>query len=123
MLARLRRISFGISGCHWRQVVGSVLVLAGIAGMLAGCGGSPRERYQTLSVFFDGVPNPDAVKKEAVSEGGTAAVVARVVAQHPPYRDNKCDACHRGSNGELEDFKEAYKKCIVCHKTLASEHR
>jgi len=94
-----------------------ILLVAG----WGGCG-TPRERYHTLSIFFDGVPNPDAVKKPKLEEGTLVAVVTRHVTQHPPYRDNKCDSCHRTDEGEIQDFNTAYKQCIKCHKPVTQEH-
>ena len=91
--------------------------------LLAGCG-TPRERYRALSFFFDGVPDPDAVKPAAGGGGGGAAVVvmARRVTQHKPYADNECAACHRSASGEIQEFSEAYKTCMKCHAKVAGGH-
>ena len=83
-----------MSGKLLRRILwGGVLTGLGML-LLAGCG-TARERYRTLSFFFDGVPDPDAVKPLS-NEGVPVLLNTRVVKQHPPYRDNKCDACHRG---------------------------
>lgn len=97
------------------------LLLPCLVALLVACG-SPRERYRTLSYFFDGVPDPDAPPKQVMNDGVMVPVIARVVKQHPPFRDNKCAACHQGPNGELQDFALAYNACVKCHKTIASEH-
>jgi len=71
-------------------LIGGLLVGLGLV-LMAGCG-SPRERYRVLSYFFDGVPDPDAVKRVVNDQGVSVPVVARVVTQHKPYADNQCDA-------------------------------
>jgi predicted CXXCH cytochrome family protein len=90
--------------------------------IMAGCG-TPREEYQVLSFFFDGVPNPDAVKPTAESTGPAVKAVARVVTQHKPYADNNCAACHRSTTGEIQEFSEAYKQCVKCHPKVPQERR
>ena len=92
-----------------------------LVALLVACGSS-RERYHTLSFFFDGVPDPDASKQALTRDGATVPVIARLVKQHAPFRDNKCAACHQGPNGELQDFALAYNACVKCHKTVANEH-
>ena len=75
-----------------RRVAGMVLLVCAVGWV--GCG-SPRERYKTLSVFFDGVPNPDAPKlvaKPVVATTGPAAARQVIVSSHKPYVNNQCDA-------------------------------
>ena len=81
-----------------RKLALGMLTLGLAVLLIAGCG-SPRERYQTLSTFFDGVPDPDAVTKPTFEQGTLVTVATRHVTQHAPYRDNKCDACHRSGDG------------------------
>jgi predicted CXXCH cytochrome family protein len=103
-----------------RNVIwGGLLVGLGLV-LLAGCG-TPRERYRVLSYFFDGVPDPDAVKRVTNAGGVQVPVLARTVIQHKPYADNQCDVCHRSARGEIQEFSEAYKQCVKCHKTVSNE--
>jgi predicted CXXCH cytochrome family protein len=90
--------------------------------LMAGCG-TPRERYRVLSFFFDGVPNPDAVKPASGNTGAVAQEAARVVKQHKPYAENNCAACHRTAAGNIQEFSEAYKQCVKCHPNVPRERR
>ncbi|MBL8732668.1 MAG: hypothetical protein JNN13_09900 [Planctomycetes bacterium] len=72
--------------------------------LLAAC--SATTRYQVLSFFFDGVPDPNA---PVSTEQLITPVPERFVYQppqpdpatlpkmHRPYADRKCDACHKSS--------------------------
>jgi len=107
------------------RLAGAFLVLLGIATLLVlwGCGDTPRERYERLSVFFDGVPNPDAPKRKSYDDFGHATVAAvHIVSQHKPFIDNQCAACHASASGDIQDFALAYNACVKCHKTIATDH-
>lgn len=104
-----------------------IALLLLFAAFAAGCGGSPRERYQVLSYFFDGVPNPDAPKnnRNPDTTGGTKVITASIVSQHKPFVDAgsdpaKCAVCHRNSEGEIQEFSEAYKACVKCHTKIST---
>jgi predicted CXXCH cytochrome family protein len=107
-----------------RRLAGMLLMLLGIvmAAGLIGCG-TPRERYKTLSFFFDGVPDPDAPAKRG--SGGdvqqTVFVGKRIVSQHKPFLDNRCAECHNSATGDIQDFSAAYSACIKCHKKVPTE--
>src|SRR4051812_20841274 len=79
-------------------------------GLLVASGCSPDRRYQMLSFFFDGVPNPHAVPGAvAVGSGqpGSAAGVAQVLSYvHKPYVENKRNACHSGNLSGFESFQK-----------------
>lgn len=94
-------------------------------GVWAGCS-TPQERYQTLSFFFDGVPNPDAPKpgaRSAQEEGASGTVItASVVSRHKPFVERKCAACHNSASGNIMEFEEAYKSCTKCHTKITKEY-
>ena len=74
-----------------------------VSAALLGCG-TPEKRYEVLSFFFDGVPNPNAELAAQTSErvrrsGGTVALV-----RHKPFVDENCVACHKSA--EQRDFSE-----------------
>jgi predicted CXXCH cytochrome family protein len=101
----------------------TLLLLCSLIGWV-GCG-SPRERYKTLSFFFDGVPNPDApkvVRTAAVATTGPGQVKHLIASTHKPFADNQCDACHRSSAGQIMDFEEAYSACVRCHKDVTTKY-
>jgi len=102
--------------------LGAGLLFACGFAVIVGCSSSPRERYRVLSVFFDGVPNPDAPRRAATpntpaSDEGRV-VTAVVVSRHKPYNDGKCAACHNSATGDIEEFDKAYQKCTTCHKDV-----
>ena len=91
---------------------------------------SPASRYKILSVFFDGVPNPDketTVVQDSLQLANTNISNARrnlitkpTYVFHPPYRDKDCDDCHErsGSNRLLEPQPEL---CYDCHDDFSEE--
>jgi len=103
---------------------GLLMILFGLASFvgLYGCGGTPQERYRTLSIFFDGVPNPDAPARARNDAAGRPTVAgARIVSVHKPYVNNQCAACHNAPNGDVQDFALAYNACVKCHKNIPTE--
>jgi predicted CXXCH cytochrome family protein len=129
-MMRLARISrqTGRGGAARRfgrtTLAGWLMLVAGLLGIigLLGCG-TPKEQYKTLSVFFDGVPNPDSPTLSRVdSQGQVVKGAPRILSQHKPYQENQCSACHRSSSGEIQDFELAFGACVKCHKKVATEH-
>jgi predicted CXXCH cytochrome family protein len=104
-----------------RNIFRGALVMALGLLLMAGCG-TPRERYKVLSFFFDGVPNPDAVKP-VTANVVTAVRASRLVTQHKPYADNNCAPCHRSASGDIQEFSEAKKQCAKCHAKVPDERR
>ena len=99
-------------------------------GVWLGCS-TPHERYKTLAIFFDGVPNPDAVKPVATTgpDLNSQVVYASsvILSRHKPYVDAtgnraKCGVCHRSDSGNIMEFDEAYKTCLKCHTKIAKEY-
>jgi len=95
-----------------------MIIVTGIVGAIAAAGCSPETRYRTLSLFFDGVPDPAMQKPGAAGggKGGTAATDPSGkpgYVSHGPYAAKLCEACHRGDDNSLllpvEDL------CLNCH--------
>lgn len=87
-----------------------------------GCS-SPTERYQVLSFFFDGVPNPNAPKKVVkVENNATPVLTLTIVSRHKPFVENQCDSCHRSATGQMVDFTDTYKSCAKCHPKVANQY-
>jgi len=105
-----------------RLALWSVLaLLALLAGGIAWSGCTVTEKnYKYLSFFFDGVPDPRAI---AVS--GTTAVNIEDLRRsptysgHPPYLEDKCDACH-GTRFRLT--RNSSRVCKQCHEEVASRY-
>jgi len=86
-------------------------------GLPAGC--SPAERYDTLSIFFDGVPKPapeDAGNGHANGTGLlTGSKRTALAGVHGPYGARMCTACHADpSTNRLIVPKE--QLCFRCHE-------
>ena len=73
-----------------------LILIAAVAFIIA-C--SPKSNYNTLSVFFDGVPDPDAIDSTAIADSiklektSNTPVIVPVTPQfvfHPPYREKEC---------------------------------
>ena len=92
-------------------------------GALAACAG--KNRYEVLSFFFDGVPQPGAIPAgdtRAVSGDGIPAAVVPTAAPerfypHTPYKQNRCEGCHNADSGQLvQPIKDGL--CLICHVRL-----
>jgi len=88
-------------------------------------------RYQVLSFFFDGVPDPLRARETGgalggdqsgpAGESGTTAQPKRYYA-HTPYRENRCGGCHDSTSGQLiRALSEGL--CLTCHSKLTAEAR
>lgn len=108
---------------HWG---GSVLPMALAAVLLAaflGC--SPARRYEVLSYFFDGVPDPNApvLADGQPAEGGTTAGVQLVGSVHKPYADDDCASCHDSAMGRFEQFQKLESDvCMRCHESALNQY-
>ena len=93
---------------------------------------SPKSRYRVLTVFFDGVPDPDIakmVKSDSSKADTTRALKGLQKVQpkqpeyyfHPPYKEKSCDACHdtRGSSRLLHPQPQL---CYECHDDLTEKY-
>jgi predicted CXXCH cytochrome family protein len=85
-------------------VLGAILML--------GCS-SPEKRYQVLSFFFDGVPDPNAPVHVIGSKVGDSTGNRTVV--HKPYADNQCNSCHLNTNDIFARAQVREDLCVSCH--------
>jgi len=88
-------------------------------------------RYGVLSFFFDGVPKPGESRPKGYAYPGTAATrdasgrpperaALRLVSFHPPYRENRCSACHDSGSGLL--FRTPQQGlCRRCHPNVPGQ--
>lgn len=88
------------------------------------CGCSIERHYETLSFFFDGVPDPNA-PPGTIRIGGREAVI--VVSAHPAFTDRNCGECHGGSSDfglRVSGFSNLDATiCSKCHEGLLDELR
>ncbi|MFO1078076.1 MAG: cytochrome c3 family protein [Planctomycetota bacterium] len=126
-----------VSNWNTRAAVGAVLAMA-----LAAC--SAASRYEVLSFFFDGVPDPSAPVQPKVVEPQVRqrtvrpeAAPAVVLHQHAPYAQRQCDQCHESGGEKGGRARGAFsintmsalkmpvtRLCVSCHepKPLAFQH-
>lgn len=99
----------------WNKIIFAALFCAALASFF-GC--SQQKRYDVLTFFFDGVPNPGGVK-------GGPAPVAYV---HKPYAENKCGSCHASDDIDMSisravDIAEIPPTvCLKCHQGVTTEY-
>lgn len=102
----------------WRTSAIFALLAFVAAVFVLGCASSPRQRYRVLSVFFDGVPNPDAPKK---SQSNVNAF-ARQTYVHKPYADNQCSSCHLNTSDIFARAAVPENVCLNCHANIPTQH-
>ncbi|MCF6283926.1 MAG: cytochrome c3 family protein [Candidatus Hydrogenedentes bacterium] len=80
---------------------------------LIGCQ-TPDRKYRTLSIFFDGVPDPNAPVLNYTGENKTRIEEESTWSFHLPFAERKCDACHSGTfSNALRAEKNLL--CATCH--------
>ena len=88
---------------------------------------SKETKYNTLSVFFDGVPKPDDDNKKTDSTLVTSNKVfaekkkAESLIIHPPYEDRKCNNCHDIGKGN-KTLQEQPDICYNCHESFVTKY-
>ena len=84
--------------------------------LLCSCEPMSMTRYKTLSIFFDGVPNPEeeALKsRNTKAGGGKERQAAATYRMHGPYAARLCSACHQiGTNALILPIEQL---CFNCH--------
>lgn len=104
----------------------SVLFFMCLAGLWAGC--TPTKRYQVLSIFFDGVPDPNAPPPKVntfeefpTEKPGKPRTV--LASTHKPFADNNCAPCHK-SNPQTAFEVSAFNtdQCLECHKSILKKY-
>ncbi len=91
----------------------SVALLAGslvLVNTWSGCTVTS-SNYKALSLFFDGVPDPDA-KVGTVDAGTGQVVAAAMLSSHVPYQTENCDECH---NPRTRISRNDSSICAKCH--------
>jgi predicted CXXCH cytochrome family protein len=105
----------------WR-VRPDLVVLLVLALVLGGC--SSEKRYEVLSFFFDGVPDPN---QPADTPGGqrlvTRSASGTTFFVHRPFMDGDCSACHLGEFTAFvtRDTVPA-DVCMACHTQVLDQH-
>jgi len=94
----------------------SALVLAAAA--WPGCTVT-RDNYKTLALFFDGVPDPDAVPIGAGPLGPGSGPAAGMLSVHKPYAEDGCSECH---DSGLSMTRNQSRVCAKCHEGKQNEH-
>ncbi|MFO0832604.1 MAG: cytochrome c3 family protein [Phycisphaerales bacterium] len=96
-----------------------LLLLAGVAmtNIWSGCTVT-RSNYKTLSLFFDGVPDPDA-KVGTVDQGTGQIVAAAMLSSHQPYQTENCDECHKS---RIRMSRNDSSICAKCHAGKEKEY-
>jgi len=101
----------------------NLLGATGVVGLGLAC--AQATRYQVLTFFFDGVPDPNAVPV-ALGPGGRPLpadttspherrrVVRQPLSVHPPYASDRCDGCHDAFSGRLVKPVDR-GLCALCH--------
>ncbi len=93
--------------------------------IMTACSTTPRTKYEWLSVFLDGVPDPNAPIQESVpasfGQMGEPSMAATVVAEmepgrffHAPYQERDCQACHASAYSN-KLILPAQELCFSCH--------
>jgi predicted CXXCH cytochrome family protein len=84
-----------------------------------GC--SPEKHYKTLSIFFDGVPDPHA--KTSAANGSNSGIsqlgsptrqAGLIVSTHKPFAEENCTACHAQATQIFASAMDA-TVCLNCH--------
>lgn len=104
---------FLVKSLKWTARVTACALLLVVFGL---CGCAPQSRYKVLSVFFDGVPNPELIAKQESAkkkEDETAPMKAVTYRMHGPYAARQCSGCHTPGSNVLILPRD--KLCFRCH--------
>lgn len=90
-----------------------------------GC--TPDKRYQVLSFFFDGVPDPSLAKvpEGASVRGRSASGAPLVFFAHKPYADENCAACHVAGADRVyrpDTATVSPTVCLNCHTGVTDKY-
>lgn len=100
-------------------MVGLAAVLAAVVGsnVWTGCTVTP-SNYRTLSLFFDGVPDPS--KTNVLVDPKTGQAMAGMMQSvHKPFFEQACGECHRA---RVRLSKNDSTLCSKCHAGKEREH-
>ena len=88
---------------------------------------TPEKKFQVLSIFFDGVPDPNKkTEVTTVATSDTAGLAVKNVEPdsyvHKPYDEDKCESCHeRGFSNSL--IKPQPELCYTCHEDFRTKYQ
>lgn len=98
--------------------------------LIAAC--SPHKRFNVLSFFFDGVPNPEDSVNSVLADTILLAnldidsmnyelTMAPTMNYHKPYQERKCMDCHdKNAVGEL--INKEPQLCYSCHDNFNTKY-
>jgi predicted CXXCH cytochrome family protein len=91
--------------------------------VVAWVGCSPEKHYETLSFFFDGVPDPKAKKNLAgnTSKSDPKSTGLPIVSRHKPHADKDCTSCHTGGADNITSALNN-TTCTTCHDKTLTRH-
>lgn len=104
-----------LRGAATRWTLGVAIASCVVAAVWCGCTVT-KENYATLSMFFDGVPDPSA--RVGGGDAGDATLAAAVVV-HKPFAEEKCEECHKT---QYRPSRNDPRPCLNCHDKLTEEH-
>ncbi len=106
-----------------RRQLSNLLVATCVVGLGLAC--AQATRYEVLTFFFDGVPDPNAPDAGSEYEGHASGdqpspyqqrrVVRQPLSVHPPYATDRCESCHDPYSGRLLKPADA-GLCGLCHQ-------
>lgn len=104
----------GLPGVAFRR-----LRLLGVVACVIWSGCSVEKYYSTLSFFFDGVPNPEALAKAKAA--GTLQNIRQspTYSVHKPFVDEACAECHTAS---FQLTGQDSSVCLKCHADRTTEY-
>ncbi|MCL5991340.1 MAG: cytochrome c3 family protein [Bacteroidetes bacterium] len=94
--------------------------------LLTSC--SAEKNYETLTFFFDGVPDPNAKPSLTDSNKTTKEqnlkqyVKSEEIFTHPPYGDRACENCHDAKSANRLNASEP-GLCYQCHDDFSKNLR
>jgi predicted CXXCH cytochrome family protein len=107
---------------RWRGPVAGILIFlvgGALSTLLIGCA-DPQKRYEVLSLFFDGVPDPNAPQKQ--SSSSKVSMNGRRTVVHKPFADNLCNSCHINSADIFARAQVKEDVCLNCHSNVPTQH-
>ncbi|MCB0732227.1 MAG: hypothetical protein KDC88_14470 [Ignavibacteriae bacterium] len=108
----------------------SSIIILMIVQFISAC--SATSRYQILSTFFDGVPNPnekqiqlqDTIKTDTLVSKTNLKIEDKNTPEfnyHPPYRNRMCSGCHNVLKGNALT-KPIPQLCYNCHENITKKN-
>jgi predicted CXXCH cytochrome family protein len=100
----------------------TIFLLTGLGALMTACTSVPQNKYEWLSLFFDGVPDPNAPELQNPNAQATPdSVDVQVATQplstwtiHEPYAKRECQSCHTTTFSQnLTVARE--ELCFTCH--------